>query len=206
MKNEDLLRALNDVDPKLLQETERMRSRGRSSAGRSAVLLLVAASILLAGIAAIYFSVRIRRNSVGASVASDVPTSMLEPKETESGLTESPETEEEPREPKKLKEYDGISEIEVIIARISDDMISCRCSIVCDPGCTARASLSMTGAGDSKEMITKSGFLAESKTWSIPSADSCQAGLRVTVYNSEGEIINQFSKYSEPIVLIIPGE
>ena len=204
MKSEDLLRALSDVDPKLLLECDRVRSRGHRSRGRSAVLILVAASILLAGVSAVYFSVKVRQSDVGASVASDeVETRILETEET-AEISETEEPAQDPEastSPAEFVIYEGISEIDIHILKNFENEAYCSCSISCKPGYSGSAVLLMphSAAGEKKSVIGQK-KTDLSGTWQIIHAGTYQACVLVTVYDSEGRIVNKFARFSESVM------
>ena len=203
MNSEDLLRAIGGVDPKLLAECERERRGSRRSKKSAAVLLLVAASILLGLVSAVWFSVKISRNQTAASVEASLTETEFPASEENPGTAEIPESEASPAPEagKAPTGYAGISEIELTIVKISDQRVRCAMRLTCEPGYVASGMLLATLAKESESSRIPMQSLNLSRDFSVSEPGSYQAGAVITVYDMEGNVVNSFSKHSEPVTL-----
>ena len=146
MKSEDLLRAMTEVDPALLRECDRVRTKSRHKRMSSAVLLLVAAAILFAVTSVVYYSVKVRENSVGASVET-VPGETGDIASEENGGTgkETAESGNEVTFFTPSGKSEGIASLSANVNNIGDGAVQCSCSVVCEEGYTVSVELQLTG-------------------------------------------------------------
>ncbi len=84
MNNEDLLNAMSDIDPKLLQECYNARKVRRSSSFRTGILILVAAGILFTILSTVFLSLKMRGDATAASKESETADSEERSEETSS--------------------------------------------------------------------------------------------------------------------------
>ena len=87
MNNEDLLNAMSDIDPKLLQECYNARKVRRSSAFRTGILILVAAGILFTILSTVFLSLKMRGDATAASKESETADSAENAEETSASDT-----------------------------------------------------------------------------------------------------------------------
>ena len=100
MTNEDLLSAMSEMDPAMLQETDRIRRKQKKAQSRTVVLLLVASLFLLLAAGGIVTAAKLRESAVSASShASEQAKSASESLPEQTGLSETdPEAAEQASE------------------------------------------------------------------------------------------------------------
>ncbi|MBR6322345.1 MAG: hypothetical protein IKR59_05710, partial [Lachnospiraceae bacterium] len=136
MNNEDILKALSDVDPEMLRECSVVR-KSQARRANPAVFLLVAASLLLIGVAAIVLSVRYR----GRTTA-DTPED-----ESASSLSETAESagEEETNTSRKPHENELVYEQEITLTIPNDGRVTTNMTIEFSDGYPIREAVRKAG-------------------------------------------------------------